>query len=175
MRSVVTYWQVAEDEKEFIAFLQTTGTIVAVPAYWAETEREVMPEPILSFIGRQDPDQLLLGLEGQVHMGIIEGRQFDGQLRFGVDAMKSRVIHYRRGRIRDGRLSQSNIAAYSEYPSEDASKMVAKDGQFWHWVKSVTSWIRKRTPERIELNGYHYRATRRAKTAAVEATVQPVF
>jgi hypothetical protein len=168
MPSVVTYWQSVEDETDFFRFLQSTGDVLALPANWMETKEVFVPQHVEPFVNRYDPDQLLLTQEGNGFLWEIERRQFDRDIRFGIPIMTSCVFAYRRGKFRNGKLAQSNISAYLDYPTEDKSSLVAKPDQFVLWVKKVIGWIRKATPERIECNGYPYRATRRVKTSVLD-------
>lgn len=176
MLSFVTYWQLPpEDENEFLDFLQSTGTILSLPAHWAETKEELVPQPIATFIERHDPDQVLFGIEEHVLHEAPEVREFNGNIRFGIPVMKSRIITYRRGKIREGKLAQSNISAYLDYPAEDASRLILKSTDFVGWVKKVIDWTKKATSERIERNGHGYRATARAKTAVCEGKLEAVL
>jgi hypothetical protein len=174
MPTVVTYWQLPYDERDFLAFVESTGPVVAVPTHWAKGSEEFIPEPLSAFIQRHDPDQLLLGLEGHVQAAV-QAREIDGTLVFGVPHMKSCVVSYGRGRLRGGKLAQSNLSAYSQYPSQDASQLLDKDQEFVTWAKKVLNWVRKATPERVECNGYPYRATKRVADAVREGKVEVVL
>jgi hypothetical protein len=175
MPLVVTYWQLPEDERDLLDFLQTTGSIVALPAHWAESEKDLIPQPISVLIERDDPDQLVFGPEEHISQSAIERREFGGSTYFGTNQMKSCVACYRRGKVRSGKLAQSNLSAYLEYPTEDASKLVRKDDVFVRWIRSVTGWVREHTPERIERNGSRYRATARVKAAVEEGQLEAVL
>lgn len=163
MASVVGYWQLPEDEREFLEYLESTGQIVAFPPEGVLTAAEVQPESIRSFIESRDPSGLEFGpmelQEVPVPMQIGEER------RFMVTAMRHCVIGYRRGRLYDGTITQSNLCAYSSYLADDCSHMVSKRPEFLSWSKKVLRWVRKRTTDKVECNGYSYRATRRVKAA----------
>jgi hypothetical protein len=175
MPAVVTYWQLPDDEKEFLDFLLSTGSILAVPSHWVEAKEELVPQPIASFIEHYDPDQLLFGLEEYVLRPAIERREFDRKLLFGVPCMKPCLITYSRGKLRNGKLPQSNLSAYLDYPSEGASKLLRKEQDFVRWVKKVMGWVRKFTPEQAECNGYPYRATKRVSNAICEGKLEVVL
>lgn len=175
MPSVVTYWQLSEDERDFLDFLQSTGPILALPAHWAESKNDLIPQPISVLIERDDPDQLVFGPDEHMSNATIERREVGGSTYFGINQMKSCVACYRRGKLRNGKLAQSNLSAYLEYPTEDASKLVKKDPVFVRWVRRVTAWVREVTPERVERNGYHYRATTRVKAAVGDGLLEAVL
>ena len=165
MAVVVTYWQLCADEAEFLDFLQTTGHVVAFRSDWVESKDELSAATIESFIERNNPPQLLFGLDKQIRESDVETHEFEGKLCFGLPHMKSSVFGYRRGRLCNGKLAQSSLSAYLDYPDETASKLIEKDKEFLKWAKSVTAWLRKATPERLDCNGHQYRATIRVKDA----------
>jgi hypothetical protein len=176
MPAVVTYWQLPEDEKEFLDFLLTTGKVVAMPDHWVKTTEELAPQSIDRFIQQHNPDQLKFGLERHPLQASVEAREFEGEVLFGVPVMKACVIGYSRGRLRDGNnLTQSNLAAYWDYPNEDATRMVEKDAQFINWAKRVFAWVRKATSERLDCHNHPYRATKRVKNAMQRGQLEVVL
>jgi len=90
--------------------------------------------------------------------------------------MRSCLIAYNRPLFRNGNeLGQSNICADWRYLEEDQARVLAKDEDFVKWGKKVFTWVRKATLEEHELNGFPYRATKRAKQAFVERRYIPAF
>src|SRR5216683_2935287 len=134
MPIVETYWQLADDEKEFLGFLDSTGRILSLPATWVESKRELIPQPIDQFVDQNDPDQLLFGFAEDVLRAGVDERDFGSGLRFAVPYMKPCLLSYNRGRFRNGKLTQSNLSGYMDYPNEDASTLLKKDPDFVHWV-----------------------------------------
>jgi hypothetical protein len=176
MPAVLTYWQLQEDEEDFLAYLTTTGNIVAMPDHWVKTKIELVPRPILDYVHENDPNQFVFGLEHHALAVEIEPREKDGENYLALASMSPCLIMYRRGRLRDGnRLGQSNLAAYWNYPDKDARILVTKDEDFIKWAKRTFAWVRRYTPERIECNRYPYRATKRAKDAADNGLIEPVL
>src|SRR5438128_869348 len=164
MRAVVTYWQLPEDEHDFLDFLSSTGEVVAMPDHWVKTKEELEPKPVRSFIREQDPAQLLFGLRHHATQAIIKPEQKNGERWFSVSDMKSCLIGYARGRLRDkNMLGQSNLHAYWDYVDDSTMTLQIKDPEFIKWGKAVLAWIRKVTAERIECHGHQYRATERVK------------
>jgi hypothetical protein len=173
MAGVVGYWQLPEEERQFLAFVEGTGDILAVPTYWAETRAEMAPERITSFIDRLDPGDLYFG-PSELQWDI-EARHFGDKLLFGVSQMMSCVVGYDRGRLRDGEITLSNLSVYWDYPSKDGSQIVRKSELFVKWSKRILDWVRRRTTERVECNGYPYRATKRVKDAVNNGKLRAVL
>jgi len=172
MPAVLTYWQHPDEEEVFLDFLQGTGTVVAFPSHWVATKEELLPHPIGPFIKKTDPPQLRFGLEKQnLRIRIEEQSPTEDGLLFSLPHLEPCLIDYRRGRLFGRKLGQSNISAYWDYPNSDKSSLVEKDQEFLAWAKKVMSWVRKSTPEEIELNGSLYRATKRVKKSFCDGTL----
>jgi hypothetical protein len=175
MAAVVTYWQLPEDEKDFLSFLQGTGNVLALPDRWVSSREELAPRPIPAFVDQYDPNQLLFGLDSHVTTLRIEEHRVDGAPRFALPHMEPCVIAYGRGRLCDGKLAQSNLSAYWSYPSRVGLGLVKKDPEFVAWARHVMGWVRRATPKRLICNGYPYRATSRAANEVAGGRVQLVL
>jgi len=173
MPSVVTYWQFPEDELEFLAYLEKTGMVMAVPSARKKNRADAMPEPIRSFIERHGPDGLDFGIGDLEQM--ITTHRYGDEVLFWVPLMDSDVISYSRGRLRDGKIAQSNLCVYWHYADDETKQLVSKDLDFIKWSRSILNWVRKKTPEKVECNGYPYRATKRVKDAVCQGLVQAVL
>jgi len=79
MPAVITYWQTQEDEKDFLAYLTTTGNIVAMPDHWVRTKAELAPRPILQYVHEGGLDQFVFGLEHHALAADIEPQEKEGQ------------------------------------------------------------------------------------------------
>jgi hypothetical protein len=99
-------------------------------------------------------------------------QRFGDKLLFGYPPMRPDVVSYSRGRLRGSVLTQSNLCIYWEYVSNDCSHMVRKSEAFLKWAKRILDWVRRRTPEKVEYNGYPYRATRRVAHAVRQGTLR---
>jgi hypothetical protein len=175
MSSVVTYWQLPNDEKEFFEFLRSTGNVLAVPDAWFDAKQELVPEPLLTFLENSDPTHFSFGLEECLPDLKVESHDFNGSIKFGFSLMASPLIGYDRGLPRNGELPQSNLCAYVNYPDVGATRLLDKNPSFVRWMKKVMSWARKASPEKLECNGFPYRATRRAKEAVSEGRIIAVL
>ena len=175
MPAVATYWQMPQDESDFLAFLLSTGNVMAVREQ-AETKAELEPRPFLEYIREVNPNQVFLGLEQYARTASLGIRMVDGNQQFSIASMSACLISYSRGRIRDGdKLTQSNMAAYWDYPNEDTTAMVEKDHEFVKWGKAVFSWVHKSTPVRLRCNSSSYPATRRVRDAVEAGSLELVL
>jgi hypothetical protein len=176
MPAVITYWQVREDEDDFLAYLATTGNVVAMPDRWVRAKEELAPRPIVQYVRQDYANNFVFGLAHYALAAVIEPKLRDGEEHFALAYMSPCVIMYSRGQIRDGnKLGQSNIAAYWTYPDKEARTLLAKDASFVKWAKKVFAWVRRHTPVQIECNRYSYRATERAKQAVEMGLIEAVL
>jgi hypothetical protein len=176
MPAVVTFWQLPEDEKDFLSFLLTTGNIVAIPDCWVKLKEDLAPKAVVSYIGEHDPGHLRLALEGHALQAVIETKELRGDPFFALDSMRSCVMTYSRGKLRDGnKPAQFNLSADYTYPNRDGTILLDKDREFVRWAKKVLSWVRQATPELVECNGHRYRATKRVRDAVREGRLEVVL
>jgi hypothetical protein len=175
MPAVVGFWQLPEDENEFLVFLQGTGTVLALPDRSVDTKEELVPQPIAAFLERHNPNQLLFGLERHVRVIRVEEYSAEGRLRFVCPYMEPCVIAYSRGRLLGRKLAMSNLSAYWNYRSADRPSSVENDPEFVRWGKKVMAWVRRATPEHVECNGHPYRATPQVQKAASEGQLEVVL
>ncbi len=186
MPAVVTFWQLPGDEKDFLRYLKKTGNVLGIPDLAQKSLEALTPQPLEDCF--ETPDDFYLGLDEFArsapikefeYQGEEEGRK--GERLFALDYMSPCLIHYTRPRIRNGKLGQSNLYAYWEHPAELDTCFVSwmprlylkkKDPNFVKWAKKVLNWVRRRTPEKIEYNGYPYRATKRAKEAMLAGKIE---
>jgi len=176
MTVVITYWQLQEDEKEFLAYLATTGHIVAVPDHGVQSESELAPLPVDEYIRESGRNRFLIGLEHHALTAELEQKKQDGARHFALAYGIPCLLTYDRGGMRDGnKLGQSHLVADWTYPAKDFQTRLTKSHDFIKWGKKVFAWLRRHTPEQIECNNYTYRATRRAKHAADTGTIEAVL
>jgi len=174
--AVVGYWQLQEDEDDFLNYLVTTGDIVALPARGVKAKQELSPQPIVQYVRRDNPSQFVFGQKHHALTAEIESKETGGEIYFILAYMDPCLIMYQRGRTRDGnKLGLSNLAAYWTYPDKDGRTLLTKDEDFIKWAKKVFAWVRKHTPEQIHCNGFPYRATKRAKEAATSGAMEAVL
>jgi hypothetical protein len=160
----VTYWQFPDEETAFLNFLHTTGTVVAIPSHPVDGEDELRPQPLMEFIIRHDPDQVLVGLEEHAVQRVLEPIVLWGKPQLCVASASSCLVSYRRGKFRDtSKLGQFNLSASWRCLNETQTALLDKDPGFKKWAEKVIRWVRKSTPEWHQYRGY--RVTRRVKEA----------
>jgi len=151
------------DEEAFLSFLSKTGRIVAYTAPWKKKPEDVQPVLLSELIHSSDPAQLMFGPDsGEAP---VEAHSFDGEVLYNVRMEMSSLLMYRRGKLQQRVLTQSNLSVYWVYfyLTEQSNRFVRKDESFISWAKKVLSWMRKATPEWHEHK--NYRATRAVKLA----------
>lgn len=157
MASVFTYWQLPEEEAEFLDFLDSTGIVVAYPNHGVKTPQEADPQPIRVFWAKNAPLRCMLGLDSNKASTVLEFKSQGDEQFYSVSLMNSCVIGYSRPNFRNGNhLGQSNLAAYLQY--SDGSK---KPDWFWKWTNQVFRWAKKKAADKQEYHGYFYPATQR--------------
>jgi hypothetical protein len=174
MPSVLTFWQLPEEEAAFIEYLQTTGNVLALPSRWVKTREELSPQPIRAYLETHDPPQISFGLEQHLKDISPEPRIYEGESGFMQPSeMEFCLIGYNRPRFRrNTELGQSNLAAYWQRLDPEARILVEKPPEFVRWGKAVFAWLRRHTPE------WHqkwYRVTQGAMAAKLCGKVEFVF
>jgi hypothetical protein len=99
MASVVTFWQLPEEESAFLEYLESTGDIVGVP--WSKVPDRALlePTPLQTLISR-DPDSVLLGRRELLGEMPINTFNEDGIMTYAVAASKAPMLIYGRGKWR---------------------------------------------------------------------------
>jgi hypothetical protein len=173
MAKVFTFWQMLEEEVEFIDFLETTGTVIAYPDHWVRTEAEVSPQSLRTYLTQHNPLQVLLGLESG-KADVVVGNRVQGEEQFfDVDLMSSCLVGYRRPRIRPvNQLGKSNLATYLDFYKGDSPQR--KPDWFQDWVKQVFSWAKKRANRKCVHQEFAYPATPLVEKLVEEGQIEVV-
>jgi hypothetical protein len=171
VRSVIGFFWFPDEEASFLDFLDTTGSILALPFERLADSKLATPKPLREFILLQDPTQLFLtpsSLEPEV---VVSRFMLNESEVFRVDDMNSPVLGYQRARTdAAGVLHMGNLYGYWDYPSEDASGMLMKSPEFVQWGKAVVSKVRRMTPKWHQYK--NYRASDRVKEALLSGSLQ---
>jgi hypothetical protein len=165
MASVVTFWQLPCEEERFLRFLTRGGDVVAIRHMEAVVDRaSIHPLPVGELIGRADTRRLYLTLRsvtaGSLELHRWEPKTQDEPVRYSLPS-RFPAIMYDIGTLTEGRLSQSNAAAYPSY----APPAVAA------WFSRVFAWLRRASPQWHEYRGY--RCTELVLHGADEAETEP--
>jgi hypothetical protein len=171
MPTVITYWQLPADDNDFITYLCRTEGAVMIPNKPVPDRAMLLPRSIIE-LRRCKEARVDLSVDRFVASLPVDAMLHKGTELFSIRLMEACTIGYRRPYFRDGKLARSNLAAYWEYPNSDATSLIPKDAEFVSWAKRVFAHVRRMTPEKLELNGYPYRATRRAKQAFDAGEIQ---
>jgi hypothetical protein len=160
MASVVSFWQLPDEEPAFLRYLGRGSEVVAIRHMEAVPNPDtIQPVPVKELIGRPDADRLYLTLLSVVAepfpLHRWEPESPGGPVRFSLPIGFPAIV-YDAGTLADGALSQSHAAAY---PSEAPAAVAA-------WMRRVFGWLRRVAPHWHEYEGY--RVTELAARAAID-------
>jgi hypothetical protein len=157
-RAVFTFWQLPEEEGDFLDYLESTGPVVACPNHWVSTEAEASPADLRPYLAKYDPDTVKLGLSSHLEEVVIQKiTEKDKPVMFSTDLMTSSLVGYTRGRITGaGQLERTILAAYLDLPEEGGT---LKPAWFRRWVKKIFAWVKRRASGTCTLRGFAYPAT----------------
>ncbi len=159
MASVVSFWQLPDEEATFFRYLARGGKVVAIRHMEAVPDPATLrPMPVETLVGRPDAGRLYLTLRSAVADPLPLHRwepETPGEpVRYSL-ADEVPAIVYDAGTLANGRLSKSNAVAY---PSQAPVAVAA-------WMRRVFGWLRRATPHWHEYDAY--RVTELAAQAAL--------
>lgn len=154
MASVVTFWQLPEEEPLFLDYLESTGDIVGIP--WCKVPDRALlePRPLRTLIS-QEPDSVLVGLREVLAELPINTFNEDGSKTYAVATSKVPMLMYSRGQWQaENKLGRSNIAAdWTTFPKTSAKSSINPK----HLLSGVVkSWLGS---ESIRLSGMNMNVT----------------
>jgi hypothetical protein len=157
--SVVTFWQLPDEEAAFFRYLAREAEVVAVRHTEAVPDpATIQSVPVKEFIGRSDTSRLHFTLKSVASEPLVlrrwESESAGNPARYSLPVDFPAIV-YDVGSLEGGALSQSNASAY---PLEAPTVVSA-------WMRRVFGWLRQNTPHWHEYEGY--RVTERAARAAV--------
>jgi hypothetical protein len=173
-----TFWQLPEEEPEFLGFLNSTGNVIAFPDYGVVSPDERKPTPLEDYLRKcSSPYHFLFGLErfadricGKYSTKFLAR---EGHGHHHTDVFSSWVMGYSGAQLRDlNKLSKSNLFTYFTARKTGDPDDDAKKAEFKRWVNKVFAYAKKRSPESVELHSHFYPATKKAKEAAVSENIQ---
>ncbi len=137
----VTFYRFPDEEEAFLSFLNETGSIVALPFDGVLSKEELVPQPLLEFMQRDNLDVLFIG---PAHSPLfIDSYEMKGQRFYRAGDMESCLLGYRRGKFRARqKLGLSNLYGYWDYYDEQKN-LIKKPTAFLKWARSVFRWIRE--------------------------------
>ena len=158
MASVLSFWQLPDEEKAFLRYFARGGEVVAIRHMEAVADPAALrPLSVEELIGRSDSIRLYFTLRSVVadplRLHRWESESPGEPVRYSLPVDFPAIV-YDAGTLADGRLSKSNVAA----DTSQASSEVAA------WVRRVFGWLRRATP-----HWHEYEAYRVTELAAREA------
>jgi hypothetical protein len=179
MPSTVTFWWFPEEENAFLDFLDTTGSVLALPFCGAKKKEDLIPCPIRDYIATVNPRQCFLFLTDFANEIVITSfnQVIDNEMpveKFRISDMRSSVLGYDRGVVAaPNRLTASNLYAYWEFPDPGGKVLTRKSEAFSSWGKRVMKWVLKATPEWHTYK--NYRVSKRVKNAILDNRLEIGF
>jgi hypothetical protein len=157
MASVVSFWQLPEEEVTFLRYLARNGEVVAIRHMEAVPDPAALQAvPVEELVGRPDSTRLYLTLRAVVADPLPlhrwEPKSPSEPVRFSLPVEFPAIV-YDAGTLAGGELSKSNAAAY---PSWAPAAVAA-------WMRRVFGWLRRAAPHWHDYESY--RVTERAAQA----------
>ena len=147
MASAVTWWRLPEEEEDFITFLESADSTLALPLRTFERKEDVVFRPVRDVLTSDDFPRVLLTPASLAQQA--EVIYIDTPLRKGytVSQRKSQVLFYSRGQIiKPNVLSSSAVSADWDYLTEDESQRLRQPEEFVKWGKKIMQWVKKKAP-----------------------------
>jgi hypothetical protein len=171
MPAVVGWWQLPEDEEEFIEYVSKTGDVVAVASRYMPHRSDLEAIPVSEIALSGSPGSCALGLRHLIFKRGISELKKDGGVLFSLPRQADFAM-YDRCRFREGVLVLLNLYAEWSFLTDDYSATIEKDPEFKAWATKLFAWVRRHTPERVDLRGFPYRATKRVAEAVREGRIR---
>lgn len=172
MASVVTFWQMPDEEDHLFRHLAKREDACAIPFSEAVTDPSlIIAMPMESLVGRCASNRLYLTLREFAKVPPLHAWAPDDRnerTRYSLP-MSFPAIVYDAGTLADGRLSQSNVSAYSSVWDEAAKASRSMPEGFVKWMRRVMGWLRRATPDWHEYESY--RVSKKAAQAAMNGLV----
>jgi hypothetical protein len=172
MASVVTFWQLPEEEDVFFNYLSRKDDVHAFPLEDAVADPGLIRSAaIRQFVGRESDTRLYITpreYAASPKVFAFQPTSLGQPVRYQL-ASEFPALVYDRGSLKDGRLSQSNVCAYTGYVDAEARVFHKMPAGFLGWLKRVMGWLRRATPQWHSYPGY--RATNAAAQAAISGLV----
>ena len=168
MATGVTFWQLADDQDRFFRYLMQKGSVFAFPHFEAVADLGLIrAEPIEQFLLREFGPRLYITPQKYATHPTFHAfppSSSDQSVLYTLSA-KFPALVYTPGSLKDGVLSQSNASAYTCYIDDEAQVIHKMPADFLLWLRQVTGWLRRATPEWHSYRGY--RVTKAAAEAAL--------
>lgn len=132
MTATVQYWRMPEEEADLVAYLRSTGTIMALPVRRVATVEELVWKPIDEALREPDGKFLITLAELVPQMKVHHSEKG-----FAASVVRTPALFYRRGRLTPQGMTQTSLSAeWSDMPAD-----------FVRWGKRVMQWVRTTVPD----------------------------
>lgn len=147
MTASVKYWRVPDEERDFIAFVDSIEPAVALVPRTVAKPGELTWRPLAEAFGSDD-DHYVITLQRLLpQVRLLVDAEGPSGLGYKVDVVASPVLFYYRGRmIAPNRLVSSALSADWRFLGEDGCSMEDQPADFVRWAKRVMQWVRKQAP-----------------------------
>jgi hypothetical protein len=140
MGQQVRFYMSKVDEREFVAFLRSTGDVVILPQ---TSERELEEYQLFSDLeGRKLGEACHLWNRSISARPVVEYYAAHGGC-YCVDFMKSEVVNVMPSKMRDGHLSMGRLHIEDKVLDSNG-RMGSKSEAFLNWFRDVCDWIKQR-------------------------------
>ena len=154
MSASVKYWRLPEEEADLLEYLKSLEpTVVFVPRVFASAEEVRWVSLAQGFAS--DSERLFITPQrclDHARTTWIEGPTGAG---YTVDLAKSPVLYYRRGSLRENRLTTTALTAEWTYRTADGKTILDHPADFIRWARKVMQWVRRAAP-----GWYQFKANR---------------
>lgn len=170
-----TFWQLPDEEKAFLDFVDGTGTIVAIAQGPVDSDKELLLRPFREYIDTHDPTLLFFGPREHVLLAVVEPLGHGETKQLFITHHTSCLLRYERGGFRgeSGELSPFALSGYWQRLNDNKTGYLNKDPAFKKWGEKVLRWMRTRTVKNDQPMGN--RITAHAKEAIGKGTLRIVW
>jgi hypothetical protein len=151
----IAFWYLPDDEDELLQFIDKDNRAVVVPLKSAVPISEELVCSPSQMIAKENPTRMCLILKPHLSQVRYVKYEEDGETLFGIDAVNSPVISFRRSLFRErDKLGRGSVSAHLEKLVTDKKALIAKPDDFISWTKSVMLHIKKMTPKWHQYKSY---------------------
>lgn len=160
MPSIVSYWQLPDEEEKFLTYLDRSGDILACTWDSVLDPAELEPRPLRAYLSEETPDRVVFAPSEFMDPGYITSYVREERRWYLRYHGKGPLIDYCRPVWRSpqtlgkARLTYVSSVWMTDGVNEDLGYAEPQAPEFLAWARRVLSWMRRHT----QRHGY-YRAT----------------
>lgn len=125
--------------------LQSIEPVVAIATDPVESPDLLRWQPLVETLRSDGSEYLIVPSR---FLSEVKSYRIDSPVESGfvVDAIRSPVLFYTSGKLRDNRLATTVVGADWSYLSDDERTTIDKSAEFVRWAKRVMQWVRAASP-----------------------------